>query len=86
MSDITLNGRYGLKHKLEPLGNNKYKLHTDGHYRIGYKESIDNIEFIDPEGGPFIRVGCLVEEVGARVKSITKDKIIEFDDISSNSK
>lgn len=77
--EIKLNSRGNLNNRLvqvegEPL---KYQLKTDFNYRVGFKDNIDEITFIDPAGGPFISIGDDIE--GHRVKSIHQNGIIEFD-------
>ena len=72
MKTINLNSRYGNKHKLEQISGNCWKLVLDPEgpqvYRcIGF-ENTDfsekppiKLKAIDPDGGPFLSVGSIVE-------------------------
>lgn len=63
MEKIKLNSRWGDNY-LEPLGDNKYKLHSElDHIRLGFKEDLKVITFVDPPGGPFLSVGSSLPEV-----------------------
>ena len=59
---------------VEHYGDNKYELKGDLKYiRVGWvDEEMTEIDFIDPSGGPFIKVGCFELE-GKILKSITGD-------------
>lgn len=73
---IKLRSRYGavnyLKKMPEPDGSESktYVLKTDSpNLRVGYLSS-NSYTFIDPSGGPMIRVGCKLEEANTVVKSV----------------
>ena len=73
---IKLRSRYGavnyLKKMPKPEGSEPktYVLKTDmSSIRVGYVIK-DEYKFIDPSGGPIIRVGCKLEEANAVIKSI----------------
>lgn len=57
---------------LEQYEDNNYILHSElDHVRAGYMDSNrDMIAFVDPPGGPFIKVGSVLEETGKKVKFI----------------
>lgn len=85
-NDILLPARYGLVHKLIPLGNNLWQLKFDknstGTYRI--IGNMNDIKAIDPEGGPFLSVG---ESLGTYViKSIKANGIFELENTSNDIK
>lgn len=66
---INLYNRYREKTYLEQIENNKYQIKCSEWIRIGYPhgtsfEDIPNIsvyDFIDPSGGPFMHVGCVLD-------------------------
>ena len=66
---INLYNRYREKTYLEQIENNKYKIICDEFVRIGYPAGTTYEEmktscvydFIDPPGGPFMRVGCALD-------------------------
>lgn len=82
---ILLKSRYGEIHKLKRIGGNTSRLFlfapVDDYYRLGYEENSDNnLNFVDPSGGPFIQKGAMID--GFIVKSISIDNgriIIEFE-------
>lgn len=73
---ILLKSRYGENHRLDRIGQEDSKLYLfvpEGvSYRVGYKgdPGTKDYDFVDPSGGPFIRVGGYLEEAGSTVKSI----------------
>lgn len=85
---ILLKSRYGETHRLERIGGSDSCLFlfvpADGYYRLGLSgNEEDGIDFVDPSGGPFIRVGMKIESLNKTVKSIKKDEnnqiVIEFE-------
>ena len=62
---ILLPNRYGDKNYLKRITDNKFVLVFDedanSHYRVGFDEGVPvtstEYYFVDPSGGPFIRVG-----------------------------
>lgn len=84
MDTIVLNARYGFKHKLEHIKDNKWKLILDPNssetYRIlGFPmehEIGEYVSAIDPDGGPFIKVDSKIDEY--TVKTITRNGILEL--------
>lgn len=73
---VTIVNRYGDNIILEPKSKGVYKLIIPHEwYRIGYKEEIDDILFIDPSGGPMISVGKNIPELGE--DKVTKIEIGE---------
>lgn len=73
---IKLKSRYNIKNYLKRIYNSDgsksktYVLKTDiSSIRVGYVIK-DEYKFIDPSGGPIIRVGRKLEEADAVVKSI----------------
>lgn len=69
---IELLTRDWVDNKLVPYKDNQYILKSQHDYiRVKYKESDRReIEFVDPSGGPVIRVGKKLLEVNKVVKSI----------------
>lgn len=85
MDAITLNARYGYQHKLTPIAKNTYRLDIDpkssGCYRIGY-DTINGkrvINFVDPDGGPFLSVGSTVAGIPGKISVISNLGIIYFE-------
>ena len=84
---ILLKSRYNEIHRLERIGESNSHLFlfvpADDYYRVGLKEDRkDDYDFVDPSGGPFIKVGCKLNCINKVVKSITKSKdgiTIEFE-------
>lgn len=84
MKTINLSARYGWHHKLEQIAGDCWKLVIDPKapqsYRcIGFKDTNFNerpckIEAIDPDGGPFISVGSIIENY--TVETILSNGII----------
>lgn len=67
-----------MNNKLIQIDNTmKYKLDTEFGYRIGFNNNSEECTFIDPAGGPFIRVGTNID--GLIVKAIYPEGIIEFE-------
>lgn len=85
--DILLKSRYGETHRLERIGESNSHLFlfvpSDDYYRVGFSEDEkDGYDFVDPSGGPFIQVGCVLNCVNKVVKAITKSEdgiVIEFE-------
>ena len=79
--EIILQSRYkDSNNRLIKINDNplQYKLKTEYHYREGFNDSdTKEYEFIDPEGGPFIIPGNIIE--GMTVKRILEGGIIEFE-------
>ena len=77
----TIKARYGIKHKLEHIGRNKFRLDLDDNagalIRCGGTNR-DDLEFVDPHGGPFISKNMYLEEIKRYIVniSINKDGII----------
>lgn len=84
METIKLPARYGYCHTLEYIGNNLWQFKSDpnsgGYYRcIGFEGEHKigpNIEALDPDGGPFMSVGDIIN--GYEIKSITMQGIFEL--------
>lgn len=84
---IELHNRYYGKIYLEPISENEYQLigpeNIYSFMRIGYKNSDDchidytNIQFIDPDGGPFISVGSNIGNHNEVITNITCIKVEE---------
>jgi len=73
MKTIRLRSRYSVKNTLELLpdeGGKTYLFKTDMSSLRVCKPKKGKIEWIDPEGGPMICVGAVLDEVGLAVKSI----------------
>ena len=85
--DILLKSRYGETHRLERIGESNSHLFlfvpSDDYYRVGFSEDEkDSYDFVDPSGGPFIQVGCVLNCINKVVKAITKSEdgiVIEFE-------
>lgn len=84
---ILLKSRYGETHRLERIGEKDSHLFlfipSDGYYRLGFSgKEEDGYDFVDPSGGPLIRVGMRFDSLNKTVKSIRRNKddkiIIEF--------
>lgn len=85
---ILLKSRYGEIHRLERIGERDSHLFlfvpADGYYRLGLSgKEEDGYDFVDPSGGPFIKVGTKLNNINKVVKSIYKSDnkgiIIEFE-------
>lgn len=82
-----MKSRYGETHRLERIGESDSHLFlfvpSDDYYRVGFSEDEkDGYDFVDPSGGPFIQVGCILNCVNKVVKAITKSEdgiVIEFE-------
>lgn len=79
METIKLYARYGYVHTLTHIGGNLWQFNSDprsaGYYRlIG---EISHIEAFDPEGGPFLSVGDIIEN--KTIKSITSYGVFELE-------
>lgn len=56
-----LQNRYGDEYKFVRLCDDMYRI--DGkltHWRVGLSETADEIEYVDPSGGPFIKLGMKI--------------------------
>ena len=72
MKKIKLPNRYGDRNYLEEVEPNKYKLVLDsnsGNLRFGFIEE-NHYEYVDPSGGPFMRVGQEIPGVEGIVAKI----------------
>lgn len=82
MAEINLRNRYGYDIHLESLADSKWLLKIDekaNYTRIGGKNLPDNIEYVDPEGGPFLSVGGIVEgKTIIKIETLVKDKYNDF--------
>lgn len=69
---IKLHSRDRTNNWLEHFAGNTYILCSElDHVRAGYMDSDrEMIAFVDPPGGPFIRIGEILDEVGKKVESI----------------
>ena len=76
--EINLESRGNLGNKLIHVEGNKYKLYTKYSYRTGFTDGLNNIIFIDPAGGPLMRVGKEIN--GRKIKALHDGAIIEFED------
>lgn len=89
---IRLNSRYGEIHKLIRIGEKNSHLFlfvpANNYYRIGFRDAEMNVlEFVDPSGGPFIKVGINLASYDNKkdliVKSISRNNnnniIVEFE-------
>ena len=73
MDKITLHSRDNINNWLEHYKDKTYILHSElDHIRCGYTDnSMKDIQFVDPPGGPFMSVGSeLMEADNAVIKSI----------------
>lgn len=72
MKKIKLPNRYGDRNYLEEVEPNKYKLVLDSNsenLRFGFIEE-NHYEYVDPSGGPFMRVGQEIPGVEGIVAKI----------------
>lgn len=69
---IKLHSRYGEKNWLEHYRDKTYILHSEtDHIRVGYQDAdMQEIEFVDPPGGPFMSVGDKVAEANSIIETI----------------
>ena len=81
MKDIKLYNRDGADLKLVSEDGKLWEFQVDKNHeyvlkycRLGFKEDNKTIDFIDPAGGPFLRVGEKIENYYAAI-----DSIIEVD-------
>lgn len=80
-SEIKLKSRYTHSdNRLVHIEGNRWKLKTDYNYRLIMYEDGSNIHSIDPEGGPMLSVGALVE--GYRITKIYSNGEIEMENES----
>lgn len=79
--EIKLESRDGEDNRLIRIGGEDslmFKLNTEFNYRVGtITDNPYKYSFIDPSGGPFIRIGSIIE--GHVVKAIHEGGIIEFE-------
>ena len=86
-NNIILWNRYGYGVHLEPLEEPKWLLKIDEkseYTRIGGNLP-DDIKFVDPEGGPFLSVGKIIEgkiitKIEPSIKGMYKDFILTLED------
>lgn len=82
MAEINLRNRYGYDIHLESLTDSKWLLKIDekaNYTRIGGKNLPDNIEYVDPEGGPFLSVGGTAgDRTITKIETLAKDKYNDF--------
>ena len=82
MTKIDLYNRYGYDIHLESLTDSKWLLKIDekaNYTRIGGKNLPDNIEYVDPEGGPFLSVGGTAGgKTITKIEALVKDKYNDF--------
>lgn len=72
MENIRLHSRYGNEYSLKHIGESQYAFEGNSEYmRVGQNED-GTINFIDPEGGPFMSIGGLIED--KTIRSIYFDK------------
>lgn len=85
---ILLKSRYREIHRLERIGGRDSHLFlfvpADDYCRLGLSgKEEDGYDFVDPSGGPYIRVGMRFDSLNKTVKSIRRNKdgkiIIEFE-------
>ena len=86
---INLYNRYRDKTYLEQIEGNKYKINCGEFVRIGYPEGTTYeemktthvYEFIDPPGGPFMRVGCTLDTYNEKdefiIEKLYSEKLAE---------
>jgi len=81
-NEIILNARYGYKHKLKHICGTYWQFESDpksyGTYRlIGDEHGMAHITALDPDGGPFMEVGSIIE--GKVIKSISHNGVFELE-------
>jgi hypothetical protein len=69
---IRLSSRYHVNNTLTQIDDHKWVLNTDAEtLRVGRKSTEDKtIMFIDPEGGPFMSVNHVIDEIDETIASI----------------
>ena len=77
---IKLYSRYHDIYTLTEVDKGIYELGKCSHYRVGLTEDAKECSFIDPPGGPFLRIGDTVEGIKGTLAKI------RFDTSSSTSK
>lgn len=60
-NEIKLHNRDGVSTKLVLLHDNIYKLEQEGNRPYQVTGTMDDIKAIDPSGGPYICIGCKIE-------------------------
>ncbi len=72
-----LKGRYGPSATLKQESKNRWALRIkSGCCRFGLTEDKQSLSFIDPEGGPFIRIGDKLSEIQRDLPPVTITKIV----------
>jgi hypothetical protein len=62
--DIKIRNRYGYDHTLVFVDENKYRLVPDSYMRLIYSDNeCKNIENVDPDGGPFMGRGTIINDL-----------------------
>ena len=76
---IRLSSRDGTDNRLLHVGEDHYILATPYNYRVGFDG--DNIQYVDPSGGPFLQPGVSIGNK-KKVKSLRYAKmvLIELED------
>lgn len=78
MKDIQLRNRYTKFITLKNVGENEYKFDLDKlHYLRYIYADVHTVLAVDPEGGPYLAVGDMVE--GKKITNITKDGVITIE-------
>lgn len=81
MTTTTKTSRYGDPRKTTNHGDGWYTIEGIArYYRVGMNEENTEIDYFDPEGGPFIHVGDLIDNrkiVSIIVEKVTIDPAIE---------
>jgi hypothetical protein len=71
-----LKGRYGQSATLRQTSKNRWMLRVNsGWCRYGMTEDCQSLEFVDPEGGPFIQVGYRLSAIQRDLPSVAITKI-----------
>ena len=62
--DIKITNRYGYNHTLAFADENKYRFIPDTYMRLIYSDKeCKNVKSIDPDGGPFISRGTIIDNL-----------------------
>lgn len=72
--------RYGEKVYLKNISDNKYELISLYGYRIIFFPDGEEVNSIDPSGGPFLSVGDVIQN--KKIKSISQTGILELEEIN----
>jgi hypothetical protein len=84
-----LKGRYGPSATIRQTSKNRWMFRAiSGWCRYGMTEANNSLSFVDPEGGPFIPVGCSLGELQRDLPSavITKIELNKQDKIILHTK